>query len=705
MNAQTGVPVTAAPANKIVINNYGTVNITYNNPSRLVPGTEDVYFPSDSEEEDESELQYSSSERPGTSSYSGSVDDSTGPRDIGSDDFLLPSSDESEEDAPEPAPKRSKVKASSHCALGDSDDCSRLVPGTKDVWLPSDESEDEQEEPLLNVSTEQPFAHSISENRAISCVLPVTKHVFHTSDSEDEDACEHCYNQFQSKATDELKGRLVKQLDLQDVAVSDYRNRVLALKKEIQGNVTYRRSREMMLQTKQEYNKHKDTIPNSIGWKESKCSYVKFFTHLKIEVCSYSLYDAQRVLALYQEVHTSHDVLRNNKLDRIARLSKQRSKNIATFGNNRHLERDVAFEIKALEKTNAGSRLGLQIVVLPDGARADILFRFKEMAQGTFYAIQIKTTAAMRIRITPHGHKQGCWRFQNCLGYNGMLILCACKSDGRVWIRSGTNVGKKTILIHASTHHLRNGEVVPLIHSDVVDYRTKCGQFALVNILHGVHNEKTSHASQTWECVLKTTFEYETDRLGNNQKVERDGIYMYARLVHGGVKEWRLHNDMPELFCSDNTIISFPREQNGKIDVFIHLSGKGKIISCQFKTAKRLHYSQIFHVGLETNYGHDNGKSIRRNTYTDEIDIFIVCQPKKIETDDELVWVVPSSYLLRKGAIAKHGSNTFPQMGHFCVVSGSTKKKSKWSETLDFRVRCFADLERILSAENLLARA
>lgn len=112
----------------------------------------------------------------------------------------------------------------------------------------------------------------------------------------------------------------------------------------------------------------------------------------------------------------------------------KRQKNVDTWGGNCEQERDICFQLKRRLANH-----NIELLILNDFTRADVLARFNSSSQDEWLPIQVKTTHGLRRQ------RGQAFRFSNMRGYTGMAVLCISVDPERRWIFDGSVFYTKNI--------------------------------------------------------------------------------------------------------------------------------------------------------------------------------------------------------------------------------------------------------------------
>ena len=318
--------------------------------------------------------------------------------------------------------------------------------------------------------------------------------------------------------------------------------------------------------------------------------------------------EADRLANVAADAANSWKTQRALRAAKKASLVDKRARDVAVHGNNGGMERRLLFRDKATAK-----EAGLEFHIMPDGCKADALFRNNDLPPGYWLQLQKKTTSNMKTRYNKRQDTwHHLWQFYKVKGYGGMLVACECEEDGNVWILEGDalNKGKSSCL--SITKSKQTGKALP------APCDMNCFQVdrdALVDRMIGECN------LVEWEdpdaLPLVTIYEAEA-HVGKTHAVERKGVLAYIQHVLGGSLPIvdAYGDELVHRRTHSGALFKYPDEQNGKVDLYVKKPGDEDWRKIQFKTPIYLKQQTGFGVYLQISDGTDTkGKRISRNVY------------------------------------------------------------------------------------------
>ena len=334
-------------------------------------------------------------------------------------------------------------------------------------------------------------------------------------------------------------------------------------------------------------------------------------------------------------------------------LVNKRAKDVSISGDTSSMERRIIHRRKhELEK------YGLDICILNDGTRADVLVRIDKNID-LWLPIQWKTTA--RCVIDKRRKNSAAYSFYDLSGYDDMIIICECEADRFTWVYAGyvldglkcKKIAKSTAnnecyigndsssFILASTLKkliVRNEYVMVLKNSARQDFKNSSGK----------NTHKIEYSAITaWRDVHMSTNIYRKN-------------YGYKELTKNEI------NDINTTFSAEDnynvlktgTVFRWPDLQQSVYDCEICFDAHRKLpkwYKVQVKTVfKRSSFG--YKTGLSTACGTDyNKKQICRPYSIGDADIYVFILPyeSKYGIYNELhVWECKEGVLFEKNIIS-----------------------------------------------------
>lgn len=310
-------------------------------------------------------------------------------------------------------------------------------------------------------------------------------------------------------------------------------------------------------------------------------------------------------------------------------LVPKRIADVAAYGNNSALERDVALELVAAWTDMTGQSAH----VLNDGTRGDLIF---EREDGRFLVVQLKTTE--RKSKNPRAYK-----FTAVCGYTGMPVLCVCSTEKIGWVIDGGVLDE------------RGKPQIEITPDAMLEKAVARAKGSLRDLL--VH--LTAHIDD-WGS--STEDEARHDFLSKTHAKEMRGIDAYKRRFQDSTYEW-------------------PVEQGGHVDLVI--DGR----RAQFKTARTMSSKAGFRLNLKTRAGKDEGgKQLMKPYSHDAFDDLIVAWEEQ-EGGQWYFWRIPATELTKRGHLStptQWGTNDMCVHGPTGVGkqpdSSAKKKADTWTK-------------------------
>lgn len=256
----------------------------------------------------------------------------------------------------------------------------------------------------------------------------------------------------------------------------------------------------------------------------------------------------------------------------------KRQKSLATWGGNCEQERDVCIQLRSRLSNH-----GLELLILNDFTRADILVRLAPNSKDAWLGIQVKTTHGLRRQ-----RGQG-FRFSNMKGYTGMPVLCISLNPERRWLFDGGVFYTKDIDI------LPGGKYDKL--GSACDFDDELSSL-LVEMLSSNKYAMTTEQQARWDITRET-----------HQK-EMLTIDAWKTGV-ADVNRW---------------IFRWPEEQGGAYDFLISKDSEQTWSRVQIKTVQRRPgylNATGFAMPLTKQAGYKNGKPTHKPYDIGDADIFV----------------------------------------------------------------------------------
>ena len=279
-----------------------------------------------------------------------------------------------------------------------------------------------------------------------------------------------------------------------------------------------------------------------------------------------------------------------------AALAPKRARDVARYGNNIKMERDIVIALAAEWR-----KTGHPAIVMNDGTIPDIILGLGSSGDDSWLPVQMKTTSQARLK----NGKSRCWQFQQVTGYAGFPVLAYRHDHQDSWCYDGTTLETRGIPGLTITPNGKNDRLAlarGLKLPEVVTWIQRHADRWPMRI--------TEHEARRWFASENAELEFK------------------------GMEEYKRRFPSPHY--------KFPDEQGSHIDLM-----KGTL-TYQFKTAKPSGGGSAgFRVGLQTSGGTDErGIKIKTPYPTNAFDVLVA-----VAFVDEKAhfWEVPSSDLERRG--------------------------------------------------------
>lgn len=324
----------------------------------------------------------------------------------------------------------------------------------------------------------------------------------------------------------------------------------------------------------------------------------------------------------------------------------KRTKDVLRTMDNNALERRLLLSFHKYTVTTCDDAGKLYLYVMPDFTRADALVRVPNMPAGTYVQVQWKTT---------HGKRKGSYTFQNCNGYDDMVLVMMSEDDGKIWACSGREVTQKAIR--------PNRKLSVLSSAQLYAYLVRaCASEALPTI---------------------TLLEAERDVRSVNQLKEYEHIHAYVRSVYGAIDFTERRDSDANVYrlTASGHVVKYPDGQalSHDLEVFSSLQDAcdGTIpLRIQFKSAHSLSKCATYQCSLSARRGIDtDGRILAENTYgAGDADVYVVCH---LDDTRLQTWTFSEHVMLERGII---GTDCNPTC-LMCAVpnTGVRQTSSSWT--------------------------
>ena len=229
--------------------------------------------------------------------------------------------------------------------------------------------------------------------------------------------------------------------------------------------------------------------------------------------------EASRIAQAAADACDSHHARRKRKADWLQAHAAERASNLARYGDTCAKERRLLLDLR--DKLAALGHGKLQIYVLPDGAHADALYRTDDMPEDAWLQWQHKTCAQLTSQYDKRcGLAYERWDFRHMNGYAGMIIVCQCELDGKLWLLDGAQYAS-----HKGTVAIYWVKKTQAPSRQPVSLEELCASL-LQNC--------TTAATRLPEAMPTVTRRDAELSLGRTQAVERVGILAFVEHILGG---------------------------------------------------------------------------------------------------------------------------------------------------------------------------
>lgn len=425
-----------------------------------------------------------------------------------------------------------------------------------------------------------------------------------------------------------------------------------------------------------------ENLPHT-RWNEKGAYYVTTLGNPTMNIYSFSIEHArlasQAVAAFVMAGNEQRQSARSKRRENNA---PKRKLSIAVHGDSHTMERRCIFRLKQrLEELDQSlpnhTHCRLELHVMCDGTLADVLYRNSLMPNDCWLQWQHKTTKKLS--------EYGFWHFSQVHGYSGMILVCECESEDKLWLLDGNDYDsyKEGLSICKSTgRKTTKGEpTIPTV--------------SIQQLLDALHSNCNA-ASKGDESRLSTTTLREAERrIGksnrsstfNNHEIERIGINAFVSLVLNDYATTTQERDAvinkcrqlpiekinnPHVWRLTNSgaFFKYPDSQNGKhdfeiwslkpivLDGVVFHTGEGlKTYQAKTPSAKK-GGRKGFQVALTTPNGVDDAQ-IQDNLYKlGDADYYVAILPSEASSGDReqyrtRFWCIPEHELLSYGYIRK----------------------------------------------------
>lgn len=426
-------------------------------------------------------------------------------------------------------------------------------------------------------------------------------------------------------------------------------------------------------------------------WNEAKAKYHTHVGHYPvINIYSHSIEDARlasRAAKAWMDANKEDRV--EAKRQRIEDHAPKRKADLELRGGNAALERRCIRTLtqRLLELDTSLPQYKdckLKLHIMCDGTLADVLYRDARMPEGLWLSWQHKTCTKLG--------DDGKWSFGKVGGYAGMLLVCECEADGKLWLLDGTEYDAHTGTgISKSTRTTKPDAKRPTVEGEPT-----IAPLSDVELLRHLHLNCMLASMESRVALPTTTLRDAEHRIGKRRgnrkkargeyiglEVERFGLNALIEHVLGGepaTSEERAaviakhRPSLPDEYLNDpieyrltrnGAFFKYPDAQQGKHDleiwsldpivlggVVFHAGGGEK--TYQAKTPCGQEGGKGLHAALSTRNGND-GTQIESNLYKrGDADYYVmILPPEAVWGNDGFTrfWCIPEAQMLAKGYI------------------------------------------------------